>query len=821
MNARGPGAALPYTDAIAPDSAIDLTALLAEPPRARKIHRPRHAAWPTGRRRRGNVRGRSARGRRVRPVRLRPPRRLVAGRRLRAGAADLAERRLAAPARLPPGRRAARPASLPGALVPALPPVSGVLDGDLAGGGTPGQLRPGRHAARARAALPDLRAGQRQRAAGRHVRRRAALGHRAGRAAGALQRRRRVRRRRVRAAGRYDGTLAGAAPVHRRPEGQRRRARAGPRHPGPEPDRGPDDRRRRSPARRCAGWRWTAWPGTIAIEGKSLRVVAADGSLGGGRVVAEDAGGPFLVSAPDLPVAALRGAGLPLQAGRAGAVRRGRPARQAAALRRRASRSSDGLARGLPDQRRRRPGLRRQRGAGAQRRGGAGRDLRLVRGRRGRGRAPRRWPTTSTPACRWATWARCGGCCTCRCARSRAASRPTCGCAAPAPGRASRATCARPRARTTGWPSATRGPSSSPRRARSRPATARSRSARRSARVDDLGGAAARSRVDVRAERRQPGRLRRLLRRGRDARRARAGVAFALANDGRTTRTTGRVDVSGLRFRRFPFGTTDANWSQRGGTVDGALAVRSAHGSLRAGGTVVPAAGDLPAAFARRQLPGRGRRPGDRPGHLAAAVRPDRADPGPGRRARQRRRAASRAWASTPTRPCATARSTATPSQAAHAHARSDGARIALADTSADLGFAQFGASGSFGLGAARPAGAGGPRPDRRHRQGAGAARAQGPLRRRAARSRPTPGSAARWSRRAPRWASTATQRPLRLAGDPAHPGQRRLRRQHARGARRRSDLPQGQRAAGRLAADLAPAARRARARAALVHARR
>ena len=43
--------------------------------------------------------------------------------------------------------------------------------------------------------------------------------------------------------------------------------------------------------------------GTIVIAGKNLRIVAADGSLGGGQVVAADAGGPFLISAPEVPVA--------------------------------------------------------------------------------------------------------------------------------------------------------------------------------------------------------------------------------------------------------------------------------------------------------------------------------------------------------------------------------------------------------------------------------------------------------------------------------------------------------------------------------------
>ena len=55
--------------------------------------------------------------------------------------------------------------------------------------------------------------------------------------------------------------------------------------------------------------------GTVAVDGKNLRVVAADGSVGGGAGRRADAGGPFLVSAPAVPVSALRGAGLPLAGG--------------------------------------------------------------------------------------------------------------------------------------------------------------------------------------------------------------------------------------------------------------------------------------------------------------------------------------------------------------------------------------------------------------------------------------------------------------------------------------------------------------------------
>jgi len=51
------------------------------------------------------------------------------------------------------------------------------------------------------------------------------------------------------------------------------------------------------------------------VENKAVRILAAEGSIGGARAVAADTGGPFLVSAPALPVSALRGTGVPIQAG--------------------------------------------------------------------------------------------------------------------------------------------------------------------------------------------------------------------------------------------------------------------------------------------------------------------------------------------------------------------------------------------------------------------------------------------------------------------------------------------------------------------------
>jgi autotransporter translocation and assembly factor TamB len=160
--------------------------------------------------------------------------------------------------------------------------------------------------------------------------------------------------------------------------------------------------------------------------------------------------------------------------------------------------------------------------------------------------------------------------------------------------------------------------------------------------------------------------------------------------------------VSGLRFRRFPFGSTAANWSQRGGTVDAALNVRSAHGSLRAGGTVAPAAGDLMAAFGG----GSYRVSADARGIDLNTWLPPFGITAPLLGQVDARGSVAGRYPRLGVDADATLRNGSVYGyavQAAHAHARSDGARIALADTSADFGFAQLGASGSFGLGLRDP----------------------------------------------------------------------------------------------------------------------
>ena len=105
----------------------------------------------------------------------------------------------------------------------------------------------------------------------------------------------------------------------------------------------------------------------------------------------------------------------------------------------------------------------------------------------------------------------------------------------------------------------------------------------------------------------------------------RGAVAFSLANDGTVTRTSGRVDVAGFRYRRFSFGQTDATWSQRRGSVAAALNVRGTHGSLQRERDDGRRAGRSGRRGTARHVSRQCSRAARRPGHLAAAVRHHRA----------------------------------------------------------------------------------------------------------------------------------------------------------------------------------------------------
>ena len=691
LDARGPGAALPYTDAIAPDSAIGLTVLLAEQPRAKEFtaRGTLLADGPTA----GagtfavDTRGVGAFG----PFDFG-----------RADGSSLAggfelERPVSQSAgwlhlrgfRLADVRRVA---NLPGTVVPGLPAVSGVLDGDLAGGGTPDrfglagtlhgrELRYqtyalGSGSVRLGGTFDDVRLSD------------IALAGPLGRFTGdgayggdlfALQ-------------GRYDGTLQALRPftgdqqasgaVHGSVRATVAKNRVVVQSTGAA-----------LAGAQVRGVAVDGIAGTIAIEGKRLRVVAADGSLGGGRVVAQDDGGPFLVSAPDLPVAALRGAGLPLQAGALAlfgvADLRGKTARfdGAVAL-------SDGVVRGYPISG---DADLVYAGGGAQVRSGVAAlgatygsfaggvaavgtramaydlDANVPLGDVGEVRRVLALPLHALEG------------------SFSAAVRV-------------RGTGARPRVAGD-----VRAPEGSYnglafRDARAQLVAAPGAVAARNGTITvgstralvDTAVAGRAFSVDVRAERANLADFDDYF----DAAETLAGrgrVAFALANDGRSTRTAGRIDVTGLRFRRFPFGTTDATWTQRGGTVGAALGVRSDHGSLRAGGSVVPGAGDLAAAVRG----GSYRLSAD-----ARAVDLNTWLPPFGLTAPILGQVDARASVAgrlprLGVEADATLRNGSLYGYAvgaAHARARSDGARIALADTSADFGFAQFSASGSFGL---------------------------------------------------------------------------------------------------------------------------
>ena len=233
----------------------------------------------------------------------------------------------------------------------------------------------------------------------------------------------------------------------------------------------------------------------------------------------------------------------------------------------------------------------------------------------------------------------------------------------------------------------------------------------------------------------------------------------------------------------------DANWAQRGGAVDAVLAVRSAHGSLRASGTVVPAPAACSTAFRAGSYRVAAPTAGHRSGHLAAAVRPDRAGPGPGRRARQRRRALpapGRRRRRDPAprlglrlrgpgrpRPRAQRRRP----DRAQRHQRRPGLRPVRRQRLVRPR-------------AARAAGAGGPRPTADLGEALARVAPRGPQRDRG--RAPADARICGPCRAARRARLPGHRRPLRDARRSAHPGQPRLRRQDARRARPGGDLPPG-----------------------------
>ncbi len=312
-NAHGAGSSLPYTSAFAPDAAIAATALLTEPPGSGFSARGTvsasgattgaitfdvdpHGVGTFGPFSFGRTDGSSIAG----AFELNRP---ISG---STGWLHLRGFRVSA---------VRSGIGLPGARIPQLPPIAGILDGDFAGGGTPssfglaGSLRGrelavagytiGRGSVTLGGTAADLRL--------RDIRIAGPLGRFAGDGAygnGVFG-----------VEGRYDGRLAqlsrftgdvgDGGEVH----GPVRAAVVGSRvaiQTTGADLRGGDVRG--IPVARIAG--------TILVSGSDLRVVAADSTVAGTRAVAGDVGGPFLIAAPGLDAGALHGAGLPLDDGR-------------------------------------------------------------------------------------------------------------------------------------------------------------------------------------------------------------------------------------------------------------------------------------------------------------------------------------------------------------------------------------------------------------------------------------------------------------------------------------------------------------------------
>ena len=701
VNANGPGSSLPYADMLAPDARIVATALVQEPPGQQFNARGTIGAV-------GATSGAGTFSVDQKGIGEFGPLAFTrANGESFAGAFEL-QRPISQSAgwiharsfRLADVRKAA---TLPGGIAAAIPPIAGVIDGDFAGGGTPDafgiagamrgrDLRYGPYAlgsgsVRLGGTFDDIRlsgidlAGPLGRFNG------------AGAYAGdvfALE-------------GRYDGRLENLRPfiADASATGEVHgpvRATIGPKRivvqtTGAE-----------LPGAHIRGVAVDRVAGTLAVDGgKTLRLLAANGSLGGGQVVAADAGGPFMVSAPAVPVAALRGAGLPLQGGTLAFF-------GLADIRGRAPRF-DGLV-GIED----------GRAAGYPISGGA--DVALADGTAN---------VRSGVAALGTTYGNFGG---------RVA-----GIGATGPNALAYDLNARvpigdvgevrralrlPVKYLEGSFSAdvrVRGNGARPRIGGSVAVPEGSyngldfRDARAGVTITPSSVAASNGVVTVGSTRANVDAAASIARGAFavDVRSANANladfddyfdeaetlagtgpVALMFANDGVTTRSSGRLDVTGFRYRRFTFGTTDATWSQRGPTVVAALNVRGAHGSLRANGSMVPASGGPVRAIENASY--------------RANVSAQQVDLGTwlppfGITAPILGQvSASGTVAGRWPRLGVTGDATLANGSlfgykvvAASAHARSDGGRVALSNTDLDLGFARFDASGTFGLSTAAP----------------------------------------------------------------------------------------------------------------------
>ncbi|HEX3467081.1 MAG TPA: translocation/assembly module TamB domain-containing protein [Candidatus Elarobacter sp.] len=700
LAATGAGASLPYTDLLAPDSNVRAVALFSQPPgEAFRVRGTIATVGPT----------RGAGTFAVTPLgvgEFGPFRFSRDDGSLLAGGFEL-ERPISQSAgwlytrgfRLADVRKAA---ALPGVQIPMLPPIAGVVDADLAAGGTPSSfglggtihgrdLRVegyalGTGSVRLGGTFKDVRMAD--------IRVDGPLGHFGG--AGAFS------NGLFALDGNYDGTLQDLAQFTSDPSA--RGAVHGPVRATIAENRIIVQTTGAAFAgARVRGVAIDAMSGTLAIENKSLRIIAADGTIGGAHAVAADTGGPFLVSAPAIPVAALRGTGVPLQAGTLALfgvadLRGNGPSFDGAVA------VENGVAAGLPinggvDVALAGGTARVSRGVGglgttfadfSGRVDGIGRtgpsalayDLAAdvpigdVESLRSTLRLPVKYLEGSFGAAVRV--------------RGYGAQPSVAGNVTLPEGSYNGLAFRNGRAAVTLSPSALEARDGSLTVGTTHAAVSADVSvARRAFAVDVHSTDANLSDFDDYFDE-------------AETLDGRGAVAVAFANDGRVTRTSGRVDVAGFRYRRFTFGQTDATWSQRGGTVSAALNVRGAHGALRANGTLVAAPGD-PIAAVRR-------------GTYHASVRAQQVDlatwlPPFGITAPligqvDASGTISGRW---PRLAIGGDASLANGSidgfavKEGRLHASSNGSRIALSNSTLDLGFARFDISGSTGLTTVEP----------------------------------------------------------------------------------------------------------------------
>jgi len=701
-NARGRGATLPYADTFAPDADVIATALLTQPPGEMFSARGTIGAV-------GGTNGAGTFAVNTKGVGEFGPfafsrtngESLAGGFELQRPISQSAGWLHARSFRLADVRREA---TLPGVSIAGFPQLSGVIDGDFAGGGTPdafglagvlhgrdlryGPYALGRGSVDLGGTLNDVRLAAIDLAG--------PLGRFSGNGAYdggifALE-------------GTYDGRLEQLQPFIADPSA--RGAVHGPIRATIAANRIVVQTTGAELAgARIKGVAFDRVAGTLAVDegGKSLRLIAADGSIGGGDVVAADLGGPFLVSAPAVPVAALRGAGLPVQGGTIGAfgvadVRGGAPSFDGVVS------LADGVAAGYPIS------------------GGA--DLALARGTA---------DVRTGVAAFGTTYGRFAG---------RVFGVGSSGPNALAydlnatvpigdVGEVRRALklpvkylegsfSANVRIRGNGARPRVAGEVAVPEGSynglafhAARAALVASPSAVQAtngvvtvgsthAQVDASVSVANRAfNVDVRSDAANLAdfddyfdEAETLDGKGR--------VALSFANDGVATRTAGRVDVTNFRYRRFAFGTTDASWSQRGGTVTAALNVRGAHGALRANGTMVAAAGNPVAAIERATY-----RANVHAQHVDLGTwLPPFGITAPLLGQVDANGSLAGRWPRLGVNGDATIANGSFfgyKVYAGNVHARSDGSRVSLANSVVDLGFVRFDASGSFGLSTADP----------------------------------------------------------------------------------------------------------------------